>query len=76
MMKSAISRSIIWWRSEILMYIARAKSDRWIARETYYERDLISEVRRGLDFPSGLFALSHSLRVPRKVNNDLISEVA
>jgi hypothetical protein len=53
--------SMIQSRSEIPTYIARGKSDRWIARETNYGRGLTREVRRGLDSPSDLFVLKHSL---------------
>jgi hypothetical protein len=63
-------------RSEIRPYITRGKSDRWMARETHHGRDLIREVRRGLNSPSDLFSLKHSLGSRRKVNNDIISEIA
>jgi hypothetical protein len=72
MMKPVMPMSMIQSRSEIVMYIARGKRDRWIARETHHGCGLIREVRRGLGSPSDLFALKHSLGAPRKANNDLI----
>jgi hypothetical protein len=62
-------------RSEILRDIARGKSDRWIACETHHMRHLIREVYWGVDSPNDIVALRHSLRAPRKVNNNLISKV-
>jgi hypothetical protein len=75
-MKTTVSMSMIQPRSEIITYIAIGKSDREIAGETHHGRDLTCEVRRGVDSASGLFALKHSLGALRKVNNDLISELA
>jgi hypothetical protein len=75
MMELDMSMSIVWLRSEILTYIAKGKNDSWIARETHHGRDLVCEVRRGLDSPGDLFALKRLLGAPRKVNNDIIPEV-
>jgi hypothetical protein len=67
-----MSMSKIQSRSEILIYIARGKSEMWIAPETQRGRDLMRKVHRALNFPSLLFALKHSFGSSRKVNNDLI----
>jgi hypothetical protein len=75
MMKPAMPMSMIPSRGEILTYIWRRKNGRSISRETHQGRNLIREVRQGLDSPSDFFALKGSLGALSKVNNDLISEV-
>lgn len=62
-------------RTEILTHITGGKSDRWIARETHHGRDLIRQVRHGLNSPSNLFILQHPLGASRKVTPEVISEV-
>jgi hypothetical protein len=60
MTKPTMSMSMIQSRSEIQMYIARGKGDRWVTPETHHVRDLIRDCCRGLDSTSDLFALKHS----------------
>jgi hypothetical protein len=50
------------------------QSDRWIARETHHGRDLIREIRRGLNSLNDPLIRKHIFRAARKVTSELMAK--
>jgi hypothetical protein len=71
-MKSMMPMDMILWRTEIRRHIAGRKCDRQIVGETHHGRDLIREIRHGLNSPSDPHTRKDILGTLQKVGQWLL----